>query len=509
LPSDRPKPAQIAGLSNFKLRFCTNQYFRLKLEQHTVATAPPGRSMTLHSYRSRHLAADVLIGGLTCYDEAMANVARDAMANADVPELTPICLTEELDVDREVTAFCIRIRRTRFSALTAMSYGFDVEVFARYLKTVGRTLSTATTNDFFNYRRQRLEGPINLRLSPPSWNRAVEALVEVKKLFKLDLPDVTRRALRASDGRDDQITMVSYDDYLLFRNEGLAGPRETQRNRAFSEFAVTTGLRCNEIGHLLLIELPALSTFGDLKSKELRIPGVIAKRGKSRTVYYSKRVSRDYVERYIAEDRADRAYRMIQRTFPNRRYSLSELRRYSTYIFFERNKSGTLRIIAGEAPEGVIPVSKLSQEERRKLIEVVPRGPTHFEVVNIGSLWLTDRGTQPTSQSWRAVFKSACEGLTNSLGEELHIRPHTLRHTYAVHYLNLMLQGYITLAIRRRGDLSPEAESARRLIGYPLRHLQLRLGHSDINQTLKYSRYLDENRAMIDLVIDRWNMHLA
>ena len=86
-------------------------------------------------------------------------------------------------------------------------------------------------------------------------------------------------------------------------------------------------------------------------------------------------------------------------------------------------------------------------------------------------------------------------------GLDLHVTPHMLRHTFAVHMLSLLIQTQIG-SVLDRGE--HHGAAYRRVIGAPLQKLQRLLGHSSITSTYIYLDSLEESRALVDAAAARW-----
>ncbi|WP_114944324.1 hypothetical protein [Microvirga calopogonii] len=235
------------------------------------------------------------------------------------------------------------------------------------------------------------------------------------------------------------------------------------------------------------------------------MPAAITKGNKARTVHYSARVARDYVDAYVSEERSHHVHLAIERFFPKRTYSLSALGRLSGWIFFVPEGPSKIRIVSGGGAQGLVETAKLTIEERRKLVEVRPL-PTSgaLEIVDFGSLWLGEGGSPLTTAGWNAVFTQASKRLRTSSCPNVHVTPHVLRHTYAVYTLNNMLRALLEVRSRRR-HLDRRNEIYERIIGDPLYTLQRLLGHRAFRTTLKYLRYVEDNQELIDSAVAEWD----
>jgi hypothetical protein len=187
-------------------------------------------------YRFRH--GDLLRPGPPAasdfYDPTMEAIALAAVKRAELAELTPVVLTEAWDLDPDLCDFGRVIRQTERSPKTAATYTLEAEVFTRYLKqSRAKSLSQAVEGDFWAYRQFRLDGPINIRLAPPSWNKICAALLRLIRYRKIVCPDIKWSEFRASREDEGVARPTDIITYNRFRQDGLAQSRSPLRNQAF------------------------------------------------------------------------------------------------------------------------------------------------------------------------------------------------------------------------------------------------------------------------------------
>jgi len=116
------------------------------------------------------------------------------------------------------------------------------------------------------------------------------------------------------------------------------------------------------------------------------------------------------------------------------------------------------------------------------------------------ALWLADNGAPMRPAGWEAAFLRG-DARCRTRGLDLHVTPHMLRHTFAVHMLSLLIQTQIGSVIDRDEH---HGAAYRRVIGDPLQKLQRLLGHSSITSTYIYLDSLEESRALVDAAAARW-----
>jgi hypothetical protein len=115
-----------------------------------------------------------------------------------------------------------------------------------------------------------------------------------------------------SDRQSGPVRFVSYEDYLLWRNVGLRGElpdgapdptwrgRHAERNAAFADVLMSTGMRLGEAASLLVCEVPPRS--GDRGFGGVHLSAAVTKRNKPRTVFMTRRTLRA-VHHYIEIER--------------------------------------------------------------------------------------------------------------------------------------------------------------------------------------------------------------
>jgi site-specific recombinase XerD len=111
------------------------------------------------------------------------------------------------------------------------------------------------------------------------------------------------------------------------------------------------------------------------------------------------------------------------------------------------------------------------------------------------ALWLSERGTPMTLNSWEYAFTRAGER-TAAAGTPVEASPHACRHTFAVHMLTQLVRQQI--ASMRSGSSDLRMGAYERVMGDPLRILQRLLGHSHISSTYVYLDSLAEAQELID-----------
>jgi site-specific recombinase XerD len=112
------------------------------------------------------------------------------------------------------------------------------------------------------------------------------------------------------------------------------------------------------------------------------------------------------------------------------------------------------------------------------------------------------------ASTWQSVFGRAnqrCERF------ELDVRvsPHTLRHTFAVHMLGLLLRRTVAALGQDPSQRRTSAQVKRLLVGNPLRRLQLLLGHASEATVYTYLDVLDEAQEIVASALQEWDGQAA
>ncbi|MEU6986405.1 hypothetical protein ABZ946_23705 [Streptomyces sp. NPDC046324] len=194
--------------------------------------------------------------------------------------------------------------------------------------------------------------------------------------------------------------------YRIFRDVGLRGRlpdgsdrpgrgvRCGARNASFPDLLVTTGARLDEGGSLLEPELARLRPLPEERSARLDLATLTTKGDRGRAVWVPARVLRR-VKEYAEVERALTLARAAERVgWPGRRWiGVSEPGPLGGWV-----KAASGRWIS-------VRWSDLSPDERMRLVEVNADGGRLGPL----ALWLSERGTPLTLNSWEYAFARAGE----------------------------------------------------------------------------------------------------
>ncbi|MGW3199202.1 site-specific integrase [Streptomyces sp. NPDC001118] len=226
----------------------------------------------------------------------------------------------------------------------AEAYARDLGLFCRFLyeRRGGKSLWQVNQEDLQAYRRvrRRVEGPH--QISAATWNRFIAALdkwvawsldarllvaepfryVEKTVVTSAGVVRMRVNAEREPDESPEHVDFLAYEDYLLWRDVGLRGllpdghpdpawrGRHGVRNGLFADLLIGTGLRLREASSLLVPELPSPVLRGRIGP--IRVARAVAKRGRARTVYGSKRLLTG-LHHYVAVERDELVQRRRHR----------------------------------------------------------------------------------------------------------------------------------------------------------------------------------------------------
>lgn len=398
-------------------------------------------------------------------------------------------------------------------------YSSDIMLVCRFLHEArgGKTIWEIDGQDLRAYKRARLhaEDPDD-RVGAGTWNRSVAAL-DKWVLWSLDAGLLTAEPFRYVDKNvmtpqgpkqvrvnaeaeptsrsAGSIRFLSYEDYLLWRDVGLRGylpeggrdpkwrGRHGDRNGLFADLVVSTGMRLGEASSVLVPEVPPLAQgIGDF-----HLSPAVTKRGVARTVFSRRRVLRE-LHHHLAFERDE----LVQRQ-----------RAAGAYEGWEdpllvRRSNRQAMIVDGRTRAWTY--SDIGIEDRIRLLSVDARG-------RVGGplwLWLGEDGQPLKRSTWQSAFRRANERCAK-FGIEYEVHPHTLRHTFAVHMLGLLLRQTVRAMGMSEDRRFTLAQIKRLLIGNPMRKLQLLLGHAHEETVYQYLDVLDEAQEIVLAALAEWD----
>lgn len=438
----------------------------------------------------------------------------------------PFILGDDGSYDHHLNRFfraCPTLGVRSMNSLRA--YARDILVWMRFLeeRRDGKSLWTVGRDDIAAFHEARRLSDPPFRISAASWNRVVASL---DKLYRWALdekiitsvpfayrqswaypsnhaqnPSATNCA-REKGARKGDTRFLDLEGFKAFRDIGLRGRlpdgredptwrgRNGERNALFAELLITTGLRLQEASSLMVMELPDMVVISETPAKSVafRLAAATAKGGRGRDIRLPVRLIRQLqafagIERNVALGRKPRSGlgQSQDRKIPVAEYEHRALR------------------LAQSGRSKRVSVDQLSAADRHRLVDAATGAPF--------SLWLTQDGRPMSMAAWEVVFLRASARCRAMGLAEMHVTPHMLRHSFAVHMLNLLLReqiGWVT------GEASrPFGPAWRRVIGDPLLKLQRLMGHARIESTYIYLDHLDEAQEIVDAAVGAFDFGLA
>jgi site-specific recombinase XerD len=446
----------------------------------------------------------------------------------DRPELvdgTPFILGDDGSYDLRLNRFfrecpTIGVR----SANSVRAYARDLLTWIRFLaeRRDGKSIWEANRQDVIAYHRTRRLTAGPGQIAGASWNRSITALEKFygwaldegllagtpfsRNLTAAPGRDVARyahrhsRSFREPGARPQDMRFVGMDRFVAFRDVGLRGHlpdgspdpawrgHNGERDALFAELLTATGMRLTEASSLLPGDLPRHDDklLGDARSCPVLLPPAICKGSKGREIRVPRRLLRR-IDDYIAIERVNAVARWRARRGWDRV-------RGPLYVSAWHGRSAMVGA-AGAMP-GRRRLDAMGPAERARLVVLTadnaPAEPA--------GLWLSDAGDPMRPASWEAVFLRA-DARCRARDLDLHVTPHMLRHTFAVHMLSLLIRAQIGAGV---ADQDRHGAVYRRVIGDPLQKLQRLLGHSSIASTYIYLDSLEESRSLVDAAALRW-----
>jgi site-specific recombinase XerD len=412
------------------------------------------------------------------------------------------------------------------SANSILAYARDVMLFCRFLQVSrgGKTIWECDGADLRAYKSVRLHSPGEFQVSVSTWRRSVAALdkwatwsvhegllpaapfryVDKTVMTPHGLKQVRVNVEQEPDRQGEPIRFLAFEDYLLWRDVGLRGElpdgrpdpgwrgRHGERNAMFADLLVHTGMRLGEAASLLVGEVPPVAAAsGGSGLGDVRLAAAVTKRNKARTVFVNRRALAA-LHRYIGVERDE----LVTRRLAGAGYPVTG----ETVLVRRAGRAG-VRPAEGR---GSWPYSRLGVEVRRHLMALTETG----EQAGPLWLWLGQDGQPLASSTWQSVFHRANERCAR-FEIPVSVSPHTLRHTFAVHMLGLLLRQTVRALGMQTDRRLTHAQVKRLLIGNPMRRLQLLLGHSQESTVYTYLDVLDEAQEIVLSALDEWDAQAA
>ncbi|MET9374141.1 integrase [Streptomyces sp. NPDC002992] len=425
----------------------------------------------------------------------------EAVARVGLRPGDPVYIRPDGSVDRDFLDFVCSEVFHNLERETKRNYGTDYRPLLTFLSSRGLSWREATPRDLADYRHWRCEAPENpSRISGTKWDREAAAFTKLFKWGKVyPLPvDVSRREDRAADSVSSRVSWLTPRTWGLWSDIGLRGhtrpglaapgweSRTELRNTSFVQLLLSSGLRRQEGGSLLVFELPA-QRLRHGRYMHGRIAGAVTRSKNSRTFYASVH-SVGQVESYVASERAW----AVQRAQAEGRYERLPMMRLVTKV-----TSGLKPKVEWVDSDGIVggqELSRLGWRERQWLFLDGPDGPEP------AWLWLTEQGLPMDPDRWNGVFRMAnlrCEEvllteeerkirrqfrLAEVQGKSPYVTPHSARHSFALFMLILLNE----LFEKRYGLTKKDRRDFALLFGDPWWLVKTLLGHADVETTKRH-----------------------
>lgn len=333
---------------------------------------------------------------------------------------------------------------------TMMTYAKELRLWLKFLESRDVEWDEARRDDERAFQTWRVYDTSNLgRVTPATWNKGWSALKHfyawARREKLVDVDPISERGTlrnpvgigghREKNARASRDRWVTPAEYAMWRDVGLRGyeavmlegkvtaglqkevfpGRNLARNAAFTDFVLSSGLREEEAGKLLEMEIPA--AVGD------KAP-VLGKGNVFRHYEILNRMGLASLRAYVEGERRD----IIRRAQRNHRYENLKLAIQIREVLPGGRLGQRVRLSDGRIED----VSMLPSRDRRRLLI---EGSGGWEPA---ALWLTESGTPMPHTTWNAVFNAAnprVSAARHELGIRspwVHVTPHSLRFTFAL-----------------------------------------------------------------------------
>ena len=454
-------------------------------------------------------------------------VATTVLRRAGVRDGQPFLLGPDGSYDLQLNRFFRELSTWGVRAENSIAaYTRDVMLFCRFLHTSrgGKSIWQCDGEDLRSYKSVRLHTDGDQQVSVGTWRRSIaaldkwaawavhEKLLEVSPFRYQDKTVLTPQGmkrvrvnvLQEPAGQGEPIRFLAFEDYLLWRDVGLRGElpdgradlawrgRHGERNASFADLLIYSGMRLGEGASLLVPEIPPVSAVAvGRPPRGLYLSAAVTKRNKARTVFVNRRTLAR-LHRYIDIERDE----LVTRCLAAGAYRSAE-----STLWVQRAGSSGVTLAGGR---GSWSYSRIGVAARRELMAVSDDGAQAGPLW----LWLGADGHPLERSSWQSAFLRANERCASfDLG--LTVSPHTLRHSFAVHMLGLLLRQTVRALGMQADRRFTHAEVKRLLIGNPMRKLQLLLGHAQEATVYTYLDVLDEAQEIVVAALDEWDAQAA
>lgn len=426
-----------------------------------------------------------------------------------LPDGFPLLLDDRfLPIEPWLTYFRVVAASTKKSSVR--NYAYDARLLESFLQSRGTDIVHATQEDIVAYRDFRLCGTDH-PVSPTTWQRNTVVIKGIYSMLKQQgvltrepwISVGSNTPLRTGWTIEPDIKPLSRKQWLHFRDVGLAGKlpdgsmdpqwrgRNPQRSVAATQIAVTSGMRLAEFSTLLNVEVPPPSSNGTGTSVLL---GACAKYEKRRRVHLPPDTLR-VVDLYRQTERR-RVARAASDGLWKRRKDLlivTEVDSFNSVLrgsLDGRRKTWKFHLFPPE-------LRRIAVRETTKGLEAL-------------GLFIGHNGLPIGSRSWQSIFAAANQrvqffaesGTPTPLTST--VKPHDLRHTFAVVLLKSLTDLALAREADRRAGLIGPGTLSEHISVNPRLTVQRLLGHSSPETTMTYLRYIEDTDELIHQVFESW-----
>ncbi|OKK09202.1 integrase [Streptomyces sp. CB02488] len=425
----------------------------------------------------------------------------EAVARVGLKPGDPVFVRPDGMVDAGLLDFVLSHTFRNLERESKRNYSTDMRLLLNFLSSRDVEWLRATQQDLDDFRDWRCEAPENPeQIGGSKWDREAAAFTKLFKWGQVHpLPvDISRREDRAAHSVSSRVSWLTPRTWGLWSDVGLRGhirggipgpgwdSRTELRNTSFVQLVLSSALRRQEGGSLLVFELPT-QQLRHGRYCHGRIAGAVTRSKNSRVFYASVDVV-GQVEAYIESERAW----AVQRAQAAGRYERLPEMRLITRV--TRGLKPKAEWVDRNGVIGEKELSRLGWMERQSLFLEGPEGPEP------AYLWLTERGLPMAPDRWNGVFRAAnlrCERvllserertvtrglrLTEVQGKSPYATPHSARHSAALYLLIVLNQ----LMETRFGLSKAERRDFALLFGDPWWLVKTILGHADVETTKRH-----------------------
>jgi integrase len=427
-----------------------------------------------------------------------------------VPEGMPVLLDNAMRPVEPLSSWFRQLALDGRSPKTMRKYAYVALRLQEFLTQRGLDFTTATETDLLEYRmlRTKIQDQPVTRATWEAEAAAINGLYGWLVAQQLTPARPWRRrgardSWRNGISRDLRVRHMTLEQYLYFRDVGLAGQRpdatidpsfrggSPHRSRAGAELALLTGMRLGEWSTVLLPEL-------GIDPTRLRRPhdgvtfglGACAKNQRPREVHVP-RAALDSIVTYLLMERGP-VVDAAQAALAKRRADL-------------------FMIKPAQRERGALNGTLDGAMVTRRIVDMPPR-LRRITVLDTGdrleplAVFVGAGGWMPHPSTWDKIRWRAWNRMRKHADHpdaaSLPTLPwlfHDLRHTFALRLL-LFLMGK---AIADAADL-PMTTLTDHIARNPLLEVQRRLGHASPASTYVYLRYLTDPMAEVDEAFREW-----